>query len=69
MWPSTQHPALGTSVRRFSALLRRLAGMPDYPAYLAHLRARHPERPVPSEREFFEDYLRVRYEGGPTRCC
>jgi uncharacterized short protein YbdD (DUF466 family) len=58
--------------RRFAVLLsalRRVVGMPDYAAYVAHLRAAHPEAPVPSERAFFEDYLRQRYEGGPTRCC
>ena len=51
------------------AMLRRVAGMPDYPAHLEHLRRRHPDRPVPSEREFFEQYLRTRYGDGPTRCC
>jgi uncharacterized short protein YbdD (DUF466 family) len=57
---------------RLSALLtaiRRIAGMPDYPAYLQHLRCCHPERPVPTEREFYEDYVRARYADGPTRCC
>jgi uncharacterized short protein YbdD (DUF466 family) len=57
---------------RLSALLtaiRRIAGMPDYPAYLQHLRYCHPERPVPTEREFYEDYVRARYADGPTRCC
>ena len=57
---------------RLSALLtaiRRIAGMPDYPAYLQHLRSCHPERPVPTEREFYEDYVRARYADGPTRCC
>jgi uncharacterized short protein YbdD (DUF466 family) len=57
---------------RLSALLtaiRRIAGMPDYPAYLQHLRRCHPERPVPTEREFYEDYVRARYADGPTRCC
>ncbi len=53
----------------FLAALRRVVGMPDYAAYVAHLRAAHPDCPVPSERAFFEDYLRRRYEGGPTRCC
>ncbi|MEO8227696.1 MAG: YbdD/YjiX family protein [Gemmatimonadota bacterium] len=43
--------------------------MPDYPAHVAHLRSAHPERPIPSEREFFEEYLRTRYADGPTRCC
>jgi len=49
--------------------IRRIAGMPDYPAHLEHLRQRHPERPVPTEREFYEEYLRARYGDGPTRCC
>lgn len=49
--------------------MRRISGMPDYQGYLAHLRQQHPDRPVLSEREFFEEYLRARYDGGPTRCC
>jgi uncharacterized short protein YbdD (DUF466 family) len=48
---------------------RRIAGMPDYAAYVEHLRHCHPEQPVPSARQFFEDFLRTRYENGPTRCC
>lgn len=55
------HRALGA--------LRRIAGMPDYAAYLAHVAERHPGRAPLSEREFFAEYLRGRYEGGPTRCC
>jgi uncharacterized short protein YbdD (DUF466 family) len=50
-------------------VVRRIAGMPDYAAHVAHLRQCHPERPVPSPREFFDEYLRSRYAGGPTRCC
>jgi len=54
---------------RVRGAILRLLGMPDYEAYVAHLRTRHPERQVPSEREFFEQYLRYRYESGATRCC
>jgi uncharacterized short protein YbdD (DUF466 family) len=57
---------------RLSALLaglRRIAGMPDYPAYVEHLRRCHPERQVPTESEFYEEYLRARYADSPTRCC
>jgi uncharacterized short protein YbdD (DUF466 family) len=50
-------------------VVRRIAGMPDYAAYVEHLRRCHPERTVPGEREFYEEFLRARYEGGPTRCC
>jgi len=49
--------------------LRRILGMPDYPAYVAHLRRCHPGRPVPTEREYFEAYLAARYGNGPSRCC
>jgi uncharacterized short protein YbdD (DUF466 family) len=56
-------------VSRFLRWLRRVAGMPDYAGYIDHLRRCHPERAVPSEREFFADYLAARYDGGPTRCC
>ena len=51
------------------AALRRIAGMPDYAAHVEHLRRSHPERPLPTEREFYEEYLRARYGDGPTRCC
>jgi uncharacterized short protein YbdD (DUF466 family) len=43
--------------------------MPDYRCYVAHLRERHPERAVPTEREFYEEFLRARYADGPNRCC
>ena len=49
--------------------VRRVVGMPDYEAYVHHLRNAHPTRPVPSEREFFDLYLETRYGNGPTRCC
>jgi uncharacterized short protein YbdD (DUF466 family) len=63
----------GRAVRRTVAcvggLLRRIAGMPDYGAYVEHLRRCHPERGVPTEREYFEQYVAARYGDGPTRCC
>jgi uncharacterized short protein YbdD (DUF466 family) len=48
---------------------RRIAGMPDYAAFVEHVRRCHPDRAVPSARQYYEEYLRARYEGGPTRCC
>jgi uncharacterized short protein YbdD (DUF466 family) len=50
-------------------LLRRIAGMPDYGAYVEHLQRCHPGRAVPTEREYFEQYVAARYCDGPTRCC
>lgn len=57
---------------RLDALLRvirRVAGMPDYRAYVEHVERCHPERPVPTEREFYDSYLQSRYGDAPTRCC
>jgi uncharacterized short protein YbdD (DUF466 family) len=49
--------------------LRKVAGMPDYTAHLDHLRRCHPGQPVPTERQFYEEFIRTRYGDGPTRCC
>jgi uncharacterized short protein YbdD (DUF466 family) len=52
-----------------STILRKIAGMPDYDAHVEHLRRCHPQLPIPSERQFFEDFVRARYGDGCTRCC
>ena len=51
------------------AIVRRIIGMPDYEAYLRHLRECHPEREPLSRKAYYEDFVKRRYEGGPTRCC
>jgi uncharacterized short protein YbdD (DUF466 family) len=56
-------------LERVLRVVRRVAGMPDYAVHVEHLRRCHPERPVPSRRQFYDDYLRARYADGPTRCC
>lgn len=56
-------------LQRLGTTLRRVCGMPDYDAHVAHLRRHHPDRPVPGRREFFEMFVRSRYGDGPTRCC
>jgi uncharacterized short protein YbdD (DUF466 family) len=50
-------------------IIRRIMGMPDYQVYVEHLRRRHPDQRVPTEREFYESYLQSRYGDAPTRCC
>ena len=48
----------------------RLAiGVPDYDTYVRHLRMHHPERPVPSYAEFFEQCQAARYKNGGNRGC
>jgi uncharacterized short protein YbdD (DUF466 family) len=61
-------PKRGLATKLFGAL-RSIAGMPDYDAHVEHLRDFHPERPIPTERQFYDDFIRARYEDGPTRCC
>jgi uncharacterized short protein YbdD (DUF466 family) len=70
MWGRrTGGPAVGRTVAWVGEILRRIAGMPDYGAYVEHLRRRHPGRTPPTEREYFEQYVAARYGDGPTRCC
>jgi uncharacterized short protein YbdD (DUF466 family) len=54
---------------RFLTFLRRVAGMPDYSAHVEHLRRCHPDQPVPTQRQFYDEFTRARYGDGPTRCC
>jgi uncharacterized short protein YbdD (DUF466 family) len=56
-------------LERVLRVVRRVAGMPDYAAHVEHLRRRHPERPVPSRRQFYDEFIRTRYGEGTTRCC
>jgi len=58
-----------TKVARLMRFLRSVAGMPDYQRHIQHLRQHHPELSIPTERQFFEDFVRARYGDGPTRCC
>lgn len=62
-------PDLDTWLTRGLAALRRTVGMPDYAGYLAHRRRFHPGEPIPSEREFFSQFVEARYGDTPTRCC
>jgi uncharacterized short protein YbdD (DUF466 family) len=50
-------------------LARAFIGVPDYEAYVAHLRARHPERVIPNHAEFFNERQQARYGRGGGRCC
>ncbi|MGE0354546.1 MAG: YbdD/YjiX family protein [Gemmatimonadales bacterium] len=59
----------GGALRRILRSVRRVCGMPDYRAYVEHLRRRHPGQPVPTEREYYDEYLAHRYGDGSSRCC
>lgn len=54
---------------RAQQTLRLMIGIPDYPAYLAHMRAHHPERTPMSYAAFFQERLNARYGRGHSKCC
>ena len=55
--------------RRAVQTARLLIGVPDYDTYVEHMRLHHPERPVMSYEEFFNERMQARYRGGGGRCC
>ena len=48
---------------------RRAIGVPDYDAYVKHVREHHPERPAMGYAEFFAERQQARYRGTGGRCC
>ncbi len=58
----------------FAKTARLMIGVPDYEAYVAHRRSKHPDEPVMSYEDFFRERQASRYgegEGGGkiSRCC
>ena len=53
-----------------AARAARLAiGIPDYDAYVAHMRERHPGGQPMDRDAFFLERMQARYGKGRTRCC
>ncbi len=52
-----------------AAAARRIAGIPDYDAYVAHLKSHHPGQAIPAEADFFAARQAARYRAGGGRCC
>ncbi|MBO0883137.1 MAG: YbdD/YjiX family protein [Mycobacterium sp.] len=44
-------------------------GGQDYQRYTAHMRRVHPDRPVPSEREYWRERFAEVDRNPSTRCC
>ena len=59
----------GCRLARWVTILRRVCGMPDYEAFVAHLSEHHPGTPAPSAREYYAQFVAARYGGSSTRCC
>jgi uncharacterized short protein YbdD (DUF466 family) len=60
---------LARKLKRALRAVRRMAGMPDYAAFVEHRRRHHPDEAVPGEREYYAEYITARYGDSPTRCC
>jgi len=55
--------------QRVGSVIRRIIGVPDYDAYVAHVRAHHPEQEPMGERDFHRERLSARYSRPGSRCC
>jgi uncharacterized short protein YbdD (DUF466 family) len=58
-----------TRLQRIRQACRQMFGIPDYERYAAHMQARHPDKPLLSEREFHAMAIDIRYGGSRPRCC
>jgi uncharacterized short protein YbdD (DUF466 family) len=65
--PVTSWPK--TLVSRIRETSRLMVGIPDYDRYVEHVSTNHPERPIMSYREFFNNRQQARYGMGMKRCC
>lgn len=50
-------------------VVRRIIGVPDYDAYVAHVRSSRPDEEVLTRERFLRDALDGRYLGPGSRCC
>ena len=53
----------------FARGARMAVGVPDYAAYVAHVRRAHPDAVPMTEAEFVRERLQARYARGRSRCC
>ena len=51
------------------ATARLAIGLPDYDAYVAHLRERHPGTAPMTREQFAVERMHARYGKGRARCC
>ncbi len=65
--------SLRTKVRTFGRGMRaayhQVFGIPDYEAYLEHMKRDHPGCSPMSRREFFASWLDRKYTRSGPRCC
>lgn len=54
---------------QLTATARLMVGVPDYDAYVNHMRVRHPDQAPLDYTSFFRARQEARYGGGQSRCC
>jgi len=55
-------------IRKWWKMLGQVMGEGEYARYCEHLRAKHPEKRIPSAGEFWVSRLNEKYSR-PNRCC
>ncbi|MCE7915190.1 MAG: DUF466 domain-containing protein [Nitrosomonas sp. PRO4] len=58
-------------IQNIAQSMRLMVGVPDYGAYVEHMRVAHPDRSIMSYEEFFRERQEARYggKGRMSRCC
>jgi uncharacterized short protein YbdD (DUF466 family) len=52
-----------------AAAVRRIVGVPDYDAYVRHVRAHHPGDLPPTREQFLQQCWEQKYSKPGNRCC
>lgn len=60
---------LAAAARSVAWYVKELMGDHDYARHVAHLRAHHPEAPVPTEREYWRARWAEETARPRARCC
>jgi uncharacterized short protein YbdD (DUF466 family) len=68
MAQSTGHGAGGV-VARVADAVRRIVGVPDYDAYVRHVRLHHPQAEPATKNEFMRQCWEDKYTRPGNRCC
>ncbi len=57
------------AARATAGYLNAVLGGQDYARYVAHLRRKHPDRPIPTESEYWRERHAAAERNPGTRCC
>lgn len=59
------------TIRSIAQSFRLMVGLPDYAAYIKHIKSTHPDHPAMSHEELFRERQESRYgvNGKMNRCC